>query len=195
MTHLGLALILFVALVWTALDAWSGSPRVEERTDWRGWALAFLGAVFFQSLLGALVAGNDAGLVYNDWPLMNGALVPAEYAGHGLWGTIAHSQGAVQLHHRLMAYALFVAAIVVGVAASRSRRLPHEAKTTAFVLVGVVCLQAGLGDLDPDGRRAAGPGRPAPGGRRDPAGRRDHLRLARATALGRLSTRAHIELS
>lgn len=145
MIHLGLALVLFVALVWTALDAWSGSPRIEERTDWRGWALGFLGAVFFQSLLGALVAGNDAGLVYNDWPLMNGALIPAEYAGHGFWGTIAHSQGAVQLHHRLMAYALFIAAIVIGVAASRSRRLPEEAKLMAFVLVGVVCLQAGLG--------------------------------------------------
>lgn len=144
-THLGLALALFVLLIWTALDAWSGSPRVEERTNWRGWALGFLGAVFLQSLLGALVAGNDAGLVYNDWPLMNGALVPAEYAGHGLWGTLAHSQGAVQLHHRLMAYALFVAAIIIGVAAARSRRLPQDGKTLAFVLLAAVCLQAGLG--------------------------------------------------
>jgi len=145
MIHLGLALALFVFLIWTALDAWSGSPRIEERTDWRGWALGFLGAVFFQSLLGALVAGNDAGLVYNDWPLMNGALIPAEYAGRGFWGTIAHSQGAVQLHHRLAAYALFVAAIVIAVAATRSRRLPEEAKLTAYVLGGVVFLQAGLG--------------------------------------------------
>ncbi|CAN5541685.1 COX15/CtaA family protein [soil metagenome] len=144
-THLGLALALFVLLIWTALDAWSGSPRVEERTHWRGWALAFLGAVFLQSLLGALVAGNDAGLVYNDWPLMNGGLLPAEYAGGTFWGTIAHSQGAVQLHHRLMAYALFVAAIVIGVAATRSRRLPENGKLLAFVLLAAVCLQAGLG--------------------------------------------------
>jgi cytochrome c oxidase assembly protein subunit 15 len=145
MIHLGLALALFVMLIWTALDAWAGAPRIEERTTWRGWALAFLGAVFFQSLLGALVAGNDAGLVYNDWPLMNGALVPAEYAGHGFWGTLAHSQGAVQLHHRLMAYALFVAAIVIGVAAARTRRMPEEAKAAAYGLVGVVFVQAGLG--------------------------------------------------
>jgi len=145
MTHLGLALALLVALVWTALDAWSGSPRVEERTPWRGWALAFLGAVFFQSLLGALVAGNDAGLVYNDWPLMNGSLVPAEYAGRGLWGTIAHSQGAVQLHHRLAAYAVFIAAIVIAVMAARARRMPAQARVLAFVLTGVVSLQAVLG--------------------------------------------------
>ncbi|MBO9707533.1 MAG: COX15/CtaA family protein [Caulobacter sp.] len=144
-THLGLALGLFVLLVWTGLDAWSGSPRVEERSSWRGWALGFLAAVFFQSLLGALVAGNHAGLVYNDWPLMNGSLVPAEYAGHGFWGTIAHSQGAVQLHHRLMAYALFIGAVIIGVAASRDRHLQREAKISAYALVAVVCLQAGLG--------------------------------------------------
>ena len=145
MTHLGLALALFVVLIWTALDAWSGSPRVEERSSWRGWALAFLGAVFFQSLLGALVAGNDAGLVYNDWPLMNGRLFPADYAGHGLWGTLAHSQGAVQLHHRLMAYALFVAGIAIAIVARRDRPLAAGRKAAAVAVALVVILQAGLG--------------------------------------------------
>jgi cytochrome c oxidase assembly protein subunit 15 len=145
MIHLGLALALFVVLIWTALDAWAGSPRVEERSPWRGWALAFLGAVFFQSLLGALVAGNDAGLVYNDWPLMNGAFLPDEYVGKGFWGTLAHSQGAVQLHHRLFAYALFAAGIAIGVVAQRARYLPAQAKSVALVVAGVVTLQAGLG--------------------------------------------------
>jgi cytochrome c oxidase assembly protein subunit 15 len=122
MLHLGLALALFVVLIWTALDAWSGSPRVEERSAWRGWALAFLGAVFFQSLLGALVAGNDAGLVYNDWPLMN-----------------------VQLHHRLAAYALFVGGVVIGVVAGRDRPLAAGSKAVALAVAIIVALQAGLG--------------------------------------------------
>lgn len=145
MTHLGLALALFVLLIWTALDAWNGAPRVEDRSPWRGWALAFLGAVFVQSLLGALVAGNDAGLVYNDWPLMNGRFFPAEYAGVGFWGTLAHSQAAVQFHHRLVAYALFVAAILMAVWARRDRLLVADAKALAAVVAGVVSLQAGLG--------------------------------------------------
>ncbi|WP_184720068.1 COX15/CtaA family protein [Caulobacter sp.] len=145
MIHLGLALALFVVLIWTALDAWSGSPRVEERSAWRNWSLAFLGAVFFQSLLGALVAGNDAGMVYNDWPLMNGGFFPAEYAGKGLWGTLAHSQGAVQLHHRLMAYALFVGGIVLAVFARRDRPLAEGSKQAALAVAIVVALQAGLG--------------------------------------------------
>jgi cytochrome c oxidase assembly protein subunit 15 len=43
MIHLGLALALFVVLIWTALDAWAGSPRVEERSPgaagpWPSWA-------------------------------------------------------------------------------------------------------------------------------------------------------------
>jgi len=145
MIHLGLALALFVVLIWTALDAWSGSPRVEERSNWRGWALAFLGAVFFQSLLGALVAGNDAGLVYNDWPLMNGHVFPAEYVGKGFWGTLAHSQGAVQLHHRLVAYALFVAGVAIGVVGGRDRLLAAGSKAVALAVAVVVTLQAGLG--------------------------------------------------
>jgi cytochrome c oxidase assembly protein subunit 15 len=145
MTHLGLALALFVVLIWTALDAWAGAPRVEERSPWRGWALALLGAVFFQSLLGALVAGNDAGLVYNDWPLMNGAFLPDAYAGTSFWGTIAHSQGAVQLHHRLFAYVLFVAAIVVGLLTARDRHLSSEGRHLGVAVAIVVTAQAALG--------------------------------------------------
>ena len=101
--------------------------------------------MFFQSLLGALVAGNDAGLVYNDWPLMNGHLFPADYVGHGFWGTLAHSQGAVQLHHRLVAYALFVGGVVIGAVAQRDRPLAAGSKAVALAVAVVVTLQAGLG--------------------------------------------------
>jgi len=145
MTHLGLALTLFVVLIWTALDAWNGSPRIEERSPWRGWALVFLGAVLFQSLLGALVAGNDAGFVYNDWPLMNGRFFPAEYVGAGLWTTLAHSQAAVQFNHRMFAYALFAGGLVLALLARRDRSLVADGKNAALAVAGVVSLQAALG--------------------------------------------------
>lgn len=145
MTHLGLALLLFVVLIWTALDAWNGAPRVEERSPWRAWAVAFLGAVYLQSLLGALVAGNDAGLIYNDWPLMNGRFFPADYAGAGFWGTLAHSQAAVQFNHRLFAYALFVGAIAMAVLAWRDRALVIDGKRAALAVAITVALQAALG--------------------------------------------------
>ncbi len=144
-THLGLAFILLGALVWTGLDAWAGAPRVTVPNPWVRGSWALIGLIYFQILLGALVAGNDAGLVYNDWPLMNGQLFPKDYAGAGLWQTLAHSQGAVQLHHRLGAYALLIAAIATAVGALRSRHLPGEAKALALALAGGVVLQACLG--------------------------------------------------
>ncbi|MFD1189358.1 COX15/CtaA family protein [Phenylobacterium conjunctum] len=145
MTHLGLAFILLAALVWTALDAWAGAPRVTVPSPWTRRAFAFMGLIYVQILLGALVAGNDAGLAYNDWPLMNGALFPKDYAGASFWATVAHSQAAVQFHHRILAYVALIAAIAMGVAARRSTYLSPQAKGLALVIVGAVVLQALLG--------------------------------------------------
>jgi cytochrome c oxidase assembly protein subunit 15 len=143
--HLGLAFALLCALVWTALDAWAGWARQTLPSSWGTWALWLVGLIFVQVLLGALVAGNQAGLVYNDWPLMGGRLFPADYAGDGIWATLAHSQGAVQLHHRLMAYLVVVAALGLALAADASSYLPKESKRLASAVAGCVLLQAMLG--------------------------------------------------
>jgi cytochrome c oxidase assembly protein subunit 15 len=132
-------------MVWTALDAWAGAPRVASPSRWSLGAWALIGLIYLQILLGALVAGNDAGLVYNDWPLMNGALFPKDYAGTGLWTTLAHSQAAVQFHHRIGAYLLLVAAAATAMGAMRSRYLPGGAKALALALCVGVLAQAGLG--------------------------------------------------
>ena len=143
--HLGIAFALLGALIWTALDAWAGSARQTLPSAWGGRALGLVGLIYLQILLGALVAGNQAGLVYNDWPLFAGRLLPGDYAGSGLWATLAHSQGAVQLHHRLVAYLLAAVALAVGVGAWRAPYLPRESKRLALALMGLVLFQAGLG--------------------------------------------------
>ncbi|WP_374570235.1 COX15/CtaA family protein [Phenylobacterium sp.] len=145
MTHLGLAFILLAALVWTGLDAWSGQARQTLPSPWTRRSAAFIGLIYLQILLGALVAGNHAGLVYRDWPLMNGAIFPRDYLGDGLWQTIAHSQAAVQLHHRVTAYLLTAAAIALIVGARRSRYLAPEVKGLATVAGSAVLFQAALG--------------------------------------------------
>jgi heme a synthase len=145
MVHLGLAFALLGLLLWTAFDAWAGAARQTLPSPWGRRAAWLLGLVYLQVLLGALVAGNDAGLIYNDWPLMNGALVPDAYAGPSLWATLAHSQGAVQLHHRLVAYVLTIVAVGLGVAAWRSKYLARESKLLAVAVAGGVVLQAILG--------------------------------------------------
>jgi cytochrome c oxidase assembly protein subunit 15 len=143
--HLGLALAVFCLLVWTGLDAWHGPARPVVRPRWPLIAALLAGAVFFQILLGGLVAGNRAGLVYNDWPLMNGRLFPGDYWQGGFWRTALHGQGAVQLHHRLGAYTLFLAAWTSAVLAQRSVWLPSAAKALALALAILVTVQAVLG--------------------------------------------------
>jgi len=145
MIHLGLAFALLGGLVWTALDAWAGGARQTLPSPWGRRGLWLTGLIFFQVLLGALVAGNHAGLIYNDWPLMNGSFFPADYAGPGFWATVAHSQGAVQLHHRLVAYLLTAVALAFGVAAWRSDYLARDAKLLALAVTAAVLVQALLG--------------------------------------------------
>jgi heme a synthase len=91
------------------------------------------------------VAGNQAGLVYNDWPLFAGHLLPNDYAGPTLWATLAHSQGAVQLHHRLVAYLLLVVAVSLGLGAWRSSYLAPESKLLGAAVAVAVVVQALLG--------------------------------------------------
>ena len=143
--HLGIAFALLGALVWTGLDAWAGSARQTLPSPWGARALGLVGLIYAQVLLGALVAGNQAGLVYNDWPLFAGRLAPQDYAGAGLWATLAHSQGAVQFNHRMVAYLLLIVALGLGAAAWRSSYLPAASKRLGAAAAGLVTLQAALG--------------------------------------------------
>lgn len=143
--HLGLAFALLGMLVWTGLDAWAGAARQASWGVWVRRGAVMIGLIYLQILLGALVAGNDAGLIYNDWPLMNGALVPDGYPSGSLWATMAHNHGAVQLHHRLLAYLLTGLAAAFGVGAWRARRLSDASRVLGVGLAVAVGLQAALG--------------------------------------------------
>ena len=144
-THLGLALIVFCGLVWTGLEAWAGPKRPFSRPRWPAAAAGLAALVFFQILLGGLVAGNRAGLIYNDWPLYGGALWPSDYRDGSLWHTALHSLAAVQAHHRMVAYLLFVLTWIAAAAAIRSKLLPRPIGLLAVGLALMVTVQAGLG--------------------------------------------------
>jgi heme a synthase len=139
-THLSLALALFVALIWTGLDALD--PRPETRGKLVTGTIHLLIALVLQSLLGALVAGGKAGLIDADWPLMGGRWFPEGYAGRGLWETLAHSAPAVQFNHRVFGY--LVATAVIAFAFRIGRRRP-DLVAPARLLAGLVVLQIMLG--------------------------------------------------
>lgn len=148
-THLGLALILYCACIWTGLEAWFGRSRAvhDPSPVWRWATPALLGLVFVQVLLGALVAGSGAGKIDNDWPMMGGHVFPQGYvaAGQGLFGSLLHSQPAVQFNHRLTGYAVWIASLVYAIVAGRDRYLRPAVKSFAWGLLGAVTLQALLG--------------------------------------------------
>jgi cytochrome c oxidase assembly protein subunit 15 len=148
-THLCLALLIFSVCLWTALEAWHGRSRAAFGPE-RGLAagsLLLLAMGFMQIMMGALVAGNHAGEVDTDWPLMGGRLIPQGYApnGAGLWEVLAHTPAAVQFNHRIGAYMLFAGAVAMAVYAWRSPRAPQAVRQIAAVLAGLVLFQAVLG--------------------------------------------------
>ena len=146
-THLGLALILLCALTWTALEAWAGEASESRlrRDGWRFAAGLFSAGVYLQCLLGALVAGNQAGLLNADWPLMSGRMFPADYQQGGLWSTLVHGAAAVQFNHRLLAYALTVFALGLVWAATRLKSTGTAIRGLCIAIGVVVCFQVVLG--------------------------------------------------
>ena len=71
--------------------------------------------VLVQIYLGALVAGLDAGLVFNTWPQIDGALIPSAerlWFESPAWRNLFENTLTVQFDHRMVAYALWLAAVL-----------------------------------------------------------------------------------
>jgi heme a synthase len=141
--HLGLAFLIFMSLIWTGLEAWFGEDRSRSPAGWSRFAAVVLGVVFIQCLLGGLVAGSKAGMVYTDWPLMNGMVMAPVNWGQGALAFL-HDQALVQFNHRIMAYALLALTTVYAVQAIRAK-LAQGAGASAWTLLVVVWAQALLG--------------------------------------------------
>jgi cytochrome c oxidase assembly protein subunit 15 len=146
--HLTLACVIFAAVLWTAARLGAQRP-IEVLPRIRASALALLVLVLVQTYLGALVAGLRAGLIYNTWPLIDGAFVPdAARLWHGTpaWRNLFENALTVQFNHRMVAYGLFVLALLHVVDVARSVR-GGPVLTFALALAAAVMLQAALGVL------------------------------------------------
>ncbi|WP_312137122.1 COX15/CtaA family protein [Brevundimonas sp.] len=144
-THLGLAFIIFAGLIWAGLEAWSGEQFNRPSRGWNIAANLLLAAVFIQCLLGGLVAGSKAGMVFTDWPMMSGAVFPpVEWGQGGL--AFLHDQGLVQFNHRMGAYILLAFGTAYAVQAWRWR-LSEGSGAAAYALALSLWLQAVLGIL------------------------------------------------
>jgi len=145
MVHLSLALILFSLLIWNGLEAQNGKGRVDVAGSFAWGGLGLTALIFIQAMLGALVAANDAGKIFTDWPLMAGQITPPHYWAGGLWQTLVHNPGSVQLHHRLMGYLIFILMAAFMATAAGARHIQPTVRTGAFVLGGLAMIQVALG--------------------------------------------------
>jgi cytochrome c oxidase assembly protein subunit 15 len=103
--HLTAALLLFIALIWVARRL--NPNRTIAGAEDRPAALILLALIVLQIGAGAFVAGLDAGMGYNTWPLMDGALVPDGLgAMEPWWKNLFENALTVQFIHRTLAYVI-----------------------------------------------------------------------------------------
>jgi cytochrome c oxidase assembly protein subunit 15 len=155
-THLGLAFVILGLIAWHVLQL--GRPESELLKARRGREARLFGLstglmhfAFLQILLGALVAGIDAGRGFPTWPLMNGQFFPADafYVPDGqggakaLWHAFFENPGLVQFLHRMSGYFLFAFGVVVWL---RGRGSSHRVTRGAFhSVMCMLVLQVALG--------------------------------------------------
>lgn len=144
--HLSLASVIFALIVWM----WSGldkAPREPVAPRVGLGAKLVLAGLFAQIALGGLVAGLDAGLTFNTWPLMDGGFAPALeslFAQSPLIQNFAANVALVQFNHRLGAYLLLGLALWHVLAARRA--MPgSRAAFRAHLIAGLILCQAALG--------------------------------------------------
>ncbi len=175
--HLGVALILFAAILWTAFENFgipspplrgrgkgegamrsavsqksvvqiSSPPHPNPLPHMRGgegFALAFPILVYLQMLLGALVAGLQAGLIYNTWPSMDGRFLPEHpFFASPWWINFFENPALAQFDHRIGAYIIAMTAIFIGWSAMRSK-VGGAARISAWAILIITFVQIALG--------------------------------------------------
>jgi cytochrome c oxidase assembly protein subunit 15 len=147
--HLGLALLIFAAMLWAGLSlayprrAVLASPRQSAA---RRFARGIVALVFVMVLTGGFVAGIRAGFAYNTFPLMNGAIVPPEiFVLEPWWKNFFYNMATVQFDHRLIAWALAFLVPALWWKLRATDGLPSRARTGGTVLLVLVAAQIALG--------------------------------------------------
>ena len=148
-THLGIAFIILGFILWYTLILGLSEADLLVRLRTRDQSIyskstGLMHLIFLQILLGALVAGIDAGRNYVDWPLMAGGFLPPDlFALEPVWRNFFEDDGLVQFIHRMSGYILFLFGIYVWF---RSRKSGNSQIRNAISLVMlIIFLQMTIG--------------------------------------------------
>ena len=147
--HLLLALAIMGALIWVALDlrrlAATGQDRRSHVTLP---AAATLAILLVQVMLGAWVAGLNAGQVASDWPLMQGRFFPEGVDwSHGIGWALTNDPYLIHFLHRWWAWVVVVALVVFARKVRPVSRPASAAIHAAFgtqILLGIATVMSGV---------------------------------------------------
>jgi len=147
--HLLLALFIMAALIWTALDLRQLAGNSDSRPARLTPASIVTGAILFvQLLLGAWVAGLNAGYVANTWPLMNDRLIPdgIDWTKGARWA-FTHDPFLLHFLHRWWAWVVVAALVVLSRKVRPIDRRASIAIHSAFgtqILLGIATVMSGM---------------------------------------------------
>ena len=145
--HLGIAFLIFGAITWTAMSVLYPSKTnlsVPVRSMYKT-SVAVSATLFLMVLSGGFVAGLQAGLIYNTFPLMGNSFIPPNlFALTPFWTNFFDNMTTVQFDHRIIAYIL---AIMIPIFWFKLRRrdVSNLTKTLSNLLLGLLALQIVLG--------------------------------------------------
>lgn len=144
-THLTLACLILAYALWIARGLADHTTRPVSHISLRILAPVISFFAIFQIFLGGFVAGLDAGMVYNTWPLMDGGLVPISInVLNPIWLNWFENPTSVQFNHRIGAYVLTLLVFVQFVLTLKGRvDAPHFNRSIIILLL--VLVQAGAG--------------------------------------------------
>jgi cytochrome c oxidase assembly protein subunit 15 len=150
--HLAAAFAIYAYILWIALDLLKGRParpggsgNPSSTLGLRRLAIFVIALVSLTVISGAFVAGLDAGLSYNTFPLMGGQWVPDEF--FLLDPPIANffdNAATVQFDHRVLGILTLIAVIVLWLN-SRRFELPARARLALDLTLAMAVVQPGLG--------------------------------------------------
>jgi cytochrome c oxidase assembly protein subunit 15 len=144
--HLALAVAIYGYMLWVAMSLLNPGPSAGGPGRFLRIAAPALTAVIFLTILsGGFVAGNDAGLAYNTFPLMDGRFVPADiFRIEPWWRNFFENLPLVQLDHRLLALLSVIASLGLW-GLSLRRPLSRGLRRAFNAWAAMVLVQLGLG--------------------------------------------------
>ncbi len=145
--HLCTALILLAGLVWTALDLRRLGMVNARPARLTKLATATGIILFIQLLLGAWVAGLDAGLASDSWPLMQGRFIPEFDGTPGFLWAMTHDPFLIHWMHRWWAWVVVIALVLMARRVKPVSRPASIAIHVAFgtqIVLGIATVLSGV---------------------------------------------------